>query len=177
MPSRVQVGSVAPQSQPQRPGRDDPKTGRVRDRVPVSELDGADVAEPLTVSARLSDLVVAFAHEAWPEAPSSAPSSPDKLAPDEPNAAAIANTHFEEDGPARSQALPEVGEPEDAVLRVANDGRRKRVHVPFVSKKVQRVCRVSRGSSSRVRDLHTTAFRWTTPKSNRARALAGGRER
>ena len=177
MPSRVQVGSVAPQSQPQRHGKSDPKTGRVRDRVPASELDGANVVEPLTVSARLSDLVVAFAHEAWPEAPSSAPASPEKSAPDEVNAAAIANTHFEEDGPTHSQTLPEVGEPEDAVIRVANDGRRKRVHVPFVSKKVQRICRVFRGSFSSVRDLHTTAFRWTTPKSNLARALAGGRER
>ena len=102
----------------------------------------------MTVSARLSDLVVAFAHEAWPEGPQVASSSPENLAPGDAGVAAIPNTHSVEDGPARSQASPEVGEPEDAVLRVANDGRRKRVHVPFVSKKVPRVCQVSRGCSS-----------------------------
>ena len=144
---------MAPHSQ--RHGQNDPKNGQGRDRDPAGELYGADVTagvlegtEPLTVSARLSDLVVAFAHEAWPEGPQVASSSPENLAPGDAGVAAIPNTHSVEDGPARSQASPEVGEPEDAVLRVANDGRRKRVHVPFVSKKVPRVCQVSRGCSS-----------------------------
>ena len=144
---------MAPHSQ--RHGQNDPKNGQGRDRDPAGELYGADVTagvlegtEPLTVSARLSDLVVAFAHEAWPEGPQVASSSPENLAPGDAGVAAIPNTNSVEDGPARSQASPEVGEPEDAVLRVANDGRRKRVHVPFVSKKVPRVCQVSRGCSS-----------------------------
>ena len=35
----------------------------------------------MTISARLSDLVDAFAHEAWPEGPTIAPLSPENLAP------------------------------------------------------------------------------------------------
>ena len=72
-----------------------------------------------------------------PISPTAAPPPP--MATDGSSGAAIANKRSLEDGPARSQALPEVGAPEDAVLRVAKDGRRKRVHVPFVSKKVPRV--------------------------------------
>ena len=69
---------------------------------------------------------------------------PPPMATEDSNDAAIANAHSEEDGPARSQSLPQVGAPEDAVLRVAKDGRRKRVHVPFVSKKVRRLSGLSR---------------------------------
>ena len=65
-----------------------PRSLLARDRDPGIELYGADItaealedAEPLTVSARLSDLVDAFAHEAWQEGPTIAPLSPENLAP------------------------------------------------------------------------------------------------